>query len=131
LSIDIVQLVKEAMQKLGCGSAVDDSIDPHSPICISLNSLSDMFVEVEDERVVLWSKLPYGGEAHLSCVAVDLIGHFLPRKSPAFISAVPPRLRELRPERRHDAPQSKRAARPTIATSALHPASAASGVQEP
>jgi type III secretion system chaperone len=57
LSIDIVQLVKEAMQKLGCGSAVDDSIDPHSPICISLNSLSDMFVEVEDERVVLWSKL--------------------------------------------------------------------------
>jgi hypothetical protein len=89
LSIDIVQLVKEAMQKLGCGSAVDDAIDPHSPICISLNSLSDMFVEVEDDQVMFWSKLAYGGEAHLSRVAVDLIGHFLPKRSPAFICLRP------------------------------------------
>ncbi|KVN98515.1 hypothetical protein WJ69_34225 [Burkholderia ubonensis] len=83
--IDIVKLVRDAMEKIGCGSAVDAEMDAHSPICISLKSLPEMFVEVQDESVLLWSKLDCAGEAHLARVAADLVGYFVPRQSAAFV----------------------------------------------
>lgn len=77
------------MVRIGCGNAVDADMDAHSPICISLKALPEIFVEMDDGRVLLWSKLPYSGEAHLSRVAADLIGYFVPRQSPAFICRRP------------------------------------------
>lgn len=89
MNVDIVQLVRDCMEQIGCGSAVDADIDPHSPICISLKSLPDLFVEMQDEQVILWSKLSYGGEAHVSRMAPDLAAHFLPRDTAVFVCRRP------------------------------------------
>jgi hypothetical protein len=85
VNIDIVKLVRGAMEKIGCGSVVDADMDAHSPICISLKSLPEMFVEAEDDCITLWSKLNCAGETHLARVSADLVGYFAPRQSPAFV----------------------------------------------
>jgi len=85
MNIDLVQLVRDGMEKIGCGSAVDDEIDPHSPICISLVSLPDMFVELDDSQVMLWSRLPYTGPNQLAPLASDILNYLLPRNLAMFV----------------------------------------------
>lgn len=83
--IDIAEIIRKAMERIGCGSAVESDMDVHSPICISLKSLPEIFVETGEDGVRLWSKLPCDGVAQLGPVAADLLEYFLPRQSPAFV----------------------------------------------
>ncbi|MGY4730893.1 InvB/SpaK family type III secretion system chaperone [Burkholderia pyrrocinia] len=89
MNIDVVMLVKESMEKMGCGSAIAGELDAHSPICITFHSLPEMFVEYEDGYVTIWSKLNYTGESQLSRAAFDLLSYLMPRGSDVFVCRRP------------------------------------------
>src|SRR5260370_17481920 len=84
MNVDVVMLVRQCMEKMGCGSAIAGELDAHSPICISFRSMPEMYVEREDDKVTLWSKLNYAGSDHVSRAAPDLLGYLLPRGSDVF-----------------------------------------------
>jgi hypothetical protein len=84
MNVDVVMLVKECMEKMGCGSAIAGELDAHSPICISFRSMPEMYVEREDDKVTLWSKLNYAGSDHIARAAPDLLAYLLPRGSDVF-----------------------------------------------
>ncbi|WP_175924620.1 hypothetical protein [Burkholderia latens] len=85
MNVDIVKLVRDSMEKLGCSQLVDENLDAHSPICLRFNSVPDMCVECEDERIKIWSKLDYRGDHQFSAAAADLLGYLAPRSSPHFV----------------------------------------------
>ncbi|OJA86345.1 hypothetical protein [Burkholderia ubonensis] len=89
MNIDIVMLIKESMEKMGCSEMVDRELDPHSPICIGFQSLPEMFVECEDEHVTLWSRLVYSGESQLARCAYDLLTYLMPHGSDIFVCRRP------------------------------------------
>ncbi|ONC26350.1 hypothetical protein AQ914_04520 [Burkholderia pseudomallei] len=89
MNLDIVKLVRDCMEKIGCASAVAGELDPHSPICIGFQSLPDIYVEQEGEHVLLWSVLPYAGPEQLSRVAADIVAYFLPKDSEMFFCRRP------------------------------------------
>lgn len=84
MNIDVVRLVRESMEKMGCGSVIDGELDAHSPICLSFHSMPAMYVETEDDNVRMWSKLNYNGGNHLTGAAADLLEYLLPRGSDMF-----------------------------------------------
>ncbi|VVE36965.1 Surface presentation of antigens protein SpaK [Pandoraea horticolens] len=89
MNTDIVRLVQESMEKMGCGDAVAGKLDAHSPICIGFHSMPEMYVELDNGNVVFTSQLDYRGAAQLERVAVDLLGYLLPRGSDVFVCRRP------------------------------------------
>ncbi|KVT54027.1 hypothetical protein WK55_22090 [Burkholderia ubonensis] len=89
MNIDIVKLVRDSMERMGCANLVDEHLDGHSPICLGFGSVPDMFVECEPERIKIWSKLDYRGDQHLSNAAPDLLGYLMPRLSSQFVNQRP------------------------------------------
>jgi len=89
MNVDIVKLVRDSMEKIGCSSLVAEHLDAHSPICLRFNSVPDMCIECEDERIRVWSKLDYRGDHQLSGTAADLLGYLMPRSSPCFVTQRP------------------------------------------
>ncbi|AOJ73541.1 MULTISPECIES: hypothetical protein [Burkholderia] len=89
MNVDVVMLVKESMDKMGCSNAITGELDAHAPICIAFHSMPEMFVEREDEHVTLWSRLDYSGESQLARCAFDLLTYQMPRGSDMFASRRP------------------------------------------
>ncbi|KVD78010.1 hypothetical protein WS62_29745 [Burkholderia sp. ABCPW 14] len=89
MNVDVVTLVKESLDKMGCGSAIAGELDVHSPICIDFNAMPSMYVEAEGDKVTLWATLDYAGNAQLSRAASDLLEFMLPRGSEIFVCRRP------------------------------------------
>ncbi|WP_323117696.1 InvB/SpaK family type III secretion system chaperone [Burkholderia alba] len=89
MNVDVVMLVRESMEKMGCGEALADEFDAQAPVCIAFHSMPEMFVERDDERVTIWSRLGYAGESQLARCAFDLLAYQMPRGSDAFASRRP------------------------------------------
>lgn len=85
MNIDIAQLVKDSMERLGCGERVAGDLDAHSPICIGFHDVPDIHIELQGERVRLWSRLQEVSEHGVAQAAPDLLAYFLPRGGTAFV----------------------------------------------
>lgn len=89
MNINIAQLVKDSMERLGCGERVAGDLDAHSPICIGFHAVPDIHIEQQGERVRLWSRLPEVGEQGMAQAAPDLLAYFLPRGGASFVCRRP------------------------------------------
>lgn len=89
MNVDVVQLVKESLEKMGCGSAISGELEQNSSICIAFQSLPSMYVERDDEHVTLWSRLDYEGESQLARAAVDLLNYRMSTASDVFAGRQP------------------------------------------
>lgn len=57
LSLDISQLVRSALHENGFDKSVISDIDNHSTIELGLNNLPSIYIEQQEEEVLLWSNL--------------------------------------------------------------------------
>ncbi|KVM73933.1 hypothetical protein WJ60_06365 [Burkholderia ubonensis] len=89
MNVDVVALIRESMEKMGCGHTLAEDLDAHSPICIRFESMPAMYVEEKDGHITLWSKLNYTGYDQVSRTAVDLLDYLLPRGSEIFVGSRP------------------------------------------
>ncbi|OON41067.1 hypothetical protein BTJ39_03610 [Izhakiella australiensis] len=57
MNIDLVPLLKEALDILGCDSSIIRDIDHHSTIELELEGFPSLLISQQDDKAILWSKL--------------------------------------------------------------------------
>ncbi|KVT72950.1 SPI-1 type III secretion system chaperone SpaK [Burkholderia ubonensis] len=62
-ALDIVQLVRAALEESGCDPTLVGALDSHSTILLDLRDLPSIHISAQDEDVWLWSLIAEHGDA--------------------------------------------------------------------
>ena len=89
MEIDVSTLLERAMKHMGCDDKITDRLDPHSPICISLDDLPEMFIAANEGRVSVWSTFDNIGRAAIEMHAFGLVSFLTGCDSDVYICRSP------------------------------------------
>jgi hypothetical protein len=89
IDVDIVRLVRGALDELGCGDKVDDALSPHAPICINFRDGTGMTIETDNDGVRFSAPIPDVTESNLAHIAGRIVDFVLRAPTPLFSPARP------------------------------------------
>lgn len=81
---DIVSLVRQALQDMGCANKVDDALSPHLPICINFRDGSEIRIDTGIDGVRFVAPMPSVTEAVLTHASTLMATFLLRSPNPLF-----------------------------------------------
>ena len=89
IDVDIVGLVRGALDELGCSDKVDDALSPHAPICINFRDGSEMTIEAGSDGVFFTAPVSDVSESTMLHSASRIVDFVLRPPSPLLSPARP------------------------------------------
>ncbi|UNW12933.1 hypothetical protein MP631_02505 [Xanthomonas phaseoli pv. phaseoli] len=84
---DIVSLVRQALQDMGCADKVDDALNPHLPICFNFRDGSEIRIDTGVDGVRFVAPMPSITEVVLTHASAFMATFLLRSPSPLFLRA--------------------------------------------
>ncbi|PPU95106.1 hypothetical protein [Xanthomonas albilineans] len=82
--IDIVSLVRQVLQEIGCADKMDDAVSPHLPLCINLRDGSEIRIDTSSDGVLFIAPMPSVTEEILAHASTLLARFLLRPPNPLF-----------------------------------------------
>jgi hypothetical protein len=77
MQIDLPQLVREALDSLGCDPSMISDLDGHSAIALDFEQMPSLLISEQDQQVWLWSRVTEYSESIVAHKAVAILGELM------------------------------------------------------